>query len=62
MSAPVVAPNASDGCECASDSPLVPAVVAAASNGVGDEFPQFDGSALGLPKDFILYAYNRLKG
>jgi hypothetical protein len=26
------------------------------------EFPQFDGTSLGLPADFILYSYNKLKG
>jgi len=25
-------------------------------------YPQWDGIAMGLPKDFILYSYNRLKG
>lgn len=26
------------------------------------EYPQWDGTSLGLPRDFILYSYNTLKG
>jgi hypothetical protein len=40
---------------------VVAVAASSSSNGV-DEYPQFDGTSLGLPRDFILYGYNRLKG
>ena len=47
----------------------IPAAAAAAAASASDAdpsglvaYPQWDGTALGLPKGFILYSYNRLKG
>lgn len=46
-----------------SSSSSVPVVLDAAADPTGIlSYPQWDAASMGLPADFILYSYNRLKG